>query len=189
MLLNTLAKAIGFENLFAGQALRLASRALVVVSALVVVPAATHADCLPSVPNGWQIPFYMSTHDVTTHAVEYATGTLIDSTHLLPLLSGDNFPQLFSDRFVACGPDCLVPTQPFDVGQADHVGLAITRTLAFPPKPSTISITLTLDTWGHTKYTFVGACDASTNLLYGSFTNNTMAVISFGTPVPTPPIQ
>jgi hypothetical protein len=39
MSLNKLSKAIGFERFFAGQALPLASRALVVVAALVVAPA------------------------------------------------------------------------------------------------------------------------------------------------------
>ena len=53
--------------------------------------------------------------------------------------------------------------------------------------PSIIGVTLTLDSWGHAQYSFAGVCDASTNLLYGSYGNNTMAVISFGAPYPVPP--
>ena len=187
MLINKVSKAICFKRLIAGHALPLACR-VVVMSALVVVPI-IHADCLPSVPAGWQVPVYMSTHNDATHAVGYADGTLVDSSpwFLRPsILYGDNFPQLFSVRFVPCaGGDCFA-SQPFDVNQADYVGLEITRTVPAVGHPSVISITLTLDSWGHTRYTFVGACDASTNLLYGSYGGNTMAVISFGTPVAPP---
>ena len=194
MSLNKLLKAISVERFFAGQAIPLASRALVVVAALVVAPA-IHADCLPSAQNGWHIPFYMSTHNDITHAVSYTKGYLVEYpnrlAYLPSLLYGDPFPQLFSDRVVPGGPSYGLSTgQPFDIGQADQIGVAITRSLQSVGGPSSISVTLTLDSWGHTKYTFAGACDASTNLLYGSYDNNTMVVISFGAPFPpSPPLQ
>jgi hypothetical protein len=190
MSINELSKAKGFERLITRRALTLASHSLVLVSALLAAPA-IQADCLPPVPSGWQIPFYMSTHNVTTHAVSYATGNLGDFSSLFvpSVLSGDNFVQVFSDRLASlpCGPEpCFGGSQPFDVGNPDYIGVSITRTPLRLGYGSTISVTLTLDTWGNTKYTFTGVCDAKTNLLYGSYDNNTMTVFSFGEPFNVP---
>jgi hypothetical protein len=188
MSINKLPKTIGFGRFFPRQAFTLASRTLAVMSALVAAPA-IHADCLPSVPSGWQIPVYVSTHNVSTHAVGYSTGNLTDTSSItLPsVLSGNGFPQLFSDRLgnLPCGPEpCFGTAQPFNVGQPDHLGVSITRTVPSLGHPSVISVTLTLDTWGNTKYNFAGVCDTTggTNLLYGFYDNNTMAVFSFGEP-------
>jgi hypothetical protein len=189
MSLNKLSKVIGLEKFFAGQTLPLAARALVVVSALLASPA-VNADCLPSVPNGWRIPFTMSTHNDATNEVTYSTGTLTDTgpTFVTPaILSGDGFPELFSDRYVPSCTNCFV-SQPFNVAQANRVGLSITRTIETLGHPSVIGITLTFDSLGDAKVTFAGACDATTSLLYGSYYNNTMAVISFGAPF-NPEIQ
>jgi|HubBroStandDraft_6_1064221.scaffolds.fasta_scaffold814992_1 hypothetical protein len=164
------------------------AKALLVISTFVIAPA-IHADCLPTVQPGGSVPFYLSTHNVATHAVGYSAGTLADSGTTFSVLSGNQFPQSFSDRFAPLNcTECFGPSWPgnqnFSIASLDHVGLSITRTLASFGHPSTISITLTFDTWGNTKTTFTGVCDATTNLLYGSYNSsgNTMAVISFGTP-------
>jgi hypothetical protein len=168
------------------------STSVLLVMSAFVAPA-LHADCLPSVSPNWSVPFYMSTHNVVTHAVGYATGELRDSGRTFSVLSGDQFPQSFSDRFVPssctwCFGPYFPTSQNFAIESLDHVGLSITRTLAAFGHPSTISVTLTLDTWGNTKYTFTGVCDATTNLLHGSYIDGgrpTMAVISFGPPIYT----
>jgi len=162
------------------------AKALLVVSAFVMAPA-MHADCLPTVPQGGSVPFYLSTHNVASHAVGYSAGTLADSGTVFSVLSGNQFSQSFSDRFAPLNcTECFGPSWPadqnFSVTSLDHVGVSITRTLAMFGHPSSISVTLTFDTWGNTKTTFTGVCDATTNLLYGSYDGNTMAVISFGTP-------
>jgi hypothetical protein len=184
MLLSKLSKAIGSEIFFAGQALSPAFRALVVASALAAAPA-MHADCLPSVPAGSQVPFSLSVHNSATRAVGYASGSLIGNSNNVFFVSGDNFSQLFSDRFAPCVPAGCLSNQPFDVNQADLIGLTIKRTIPTKGHQSNISVALTLDSWGHANITFVGVCDPSTNLLYGSFNGNGMAVISFGTPSST----
>src|SRR6267378_8468698 len=45
---------------------------------LTLAPMALHADCLPSVPNGWSVHFTMSSHGIN-HVVSYTTGTLTGS--------------------------------------------------------------------------------------------------------------
>jgi len=166
---------------------RLGKKFLPRALALAAIPAFTlapiKADCLPSAPNGWMIPFTMSTHQ-TNGVVSYTTGTLYSNFYFgIYSLSGDNFAQLFSDRFVPCGQYCF-PTQPFNENAADRVGVQISEN--FFIQPVTPNVTLTLDTWGHAKLSFQGHCDSSTNLLYGSVSNNTMVVISFGTPQAPP---
>jgi hypothetical protein len=184
MLTNTISNT--FRSSARGRALTLASRIL--MSALLAAPI--YADCLPSVPDGWHVPYYMSTHNVITNAVGYSTGSLVNSSATVPFISGDDFPQLFSDRVTTCSPEpSFLCSQPFNAYAADHVGVTITRPAVRGTLNTTISVTLTLDTWGNTKYTFPAVCDATTGLLYGSLNNNTMAVFSFGAPEPQSPAQ
>jgi hypothetical protein len=183
---NKFSKAIGFERFFAGQALPLASRAMLAVSALMVAPA-IHADCLPSVSAAaQQVSFTMSTHTDSTHVVGYGTGILtLSSTGSFSsiTLSGDNIPLLASNNLAACTVHGLSTCeQPFNVNQSISTGVAISRIdTGMFEQPPTISITLTQDS-GKSLYTFAGSCDASTHLLYGSYGDNTMVVISFGAP-------
>jgi len=189
MLINKLSKAVGFGTFFAGQAVSQVYRAIILMFALVVAPA-IHADCLPSVPAGWQVPVYISTHNAATHAVGYAIGSLTASEYFYwhpSVLSGNGFPQVFSDRWAPCndagslGCQKEIPeSQDFDVAQADQLGVSIRETVEVFGHPPVISVTLTLQTWGNATYTFAATCDSTTNLLYGSFDNNTMAVFSFG---------
>jgi hypothetical protein len=185
---NTFSNAI--RSFSTGRALTLASHML--ISALVLAPM-TYADCLPPVPDGWTLPFSMSTHDVVTNVVGYSKGTLVETSSTLPYLSSlsSNFPQLFSDRLAApCSPDGPPCTpQPFAANQPDYIQVIIARTAARVGYPAGINVSLILNSWGNAKYTFPAVCDPTTNLLYGSFNNNTMAVFSFGQPYNDPPTQ
>jgi hypothetical protein len=184
MLFRISSKAIHPHS--ASRALKAASRMF--ISVLLAVPM--FGDCLPSVPTGWQVPVYMSAHDVANHVVNYTTGNLVNTSATVPFLSGNRLPQLFSDRDVPCtSQPCSFIPQPFSASNPDNLGISITRAVTPGTLNTTISVTLTLESWGNAKYTFPAACDATTGLLYGSFSNNTMAVISFGTPTAPPPNQ
>ena len=87
-----------------------------------------------------------------------------------------------SSRFT-CPPLrlCNPPRQPFDINHADVLGVKI-ATIA-----SSIYVTLTLESWKNAQISFVGHCDTTTGLLYGSASwppniNNAMFLIQFGTP-------
>jgi hypothetical protein len=147
-----------------------------------VVPGA-RASCVPSAPTGWTVPFSISTMDKATAVASYTYGQLISSTSGANL-SG-NSTQLFSDRLVpfTCPPLrlCNPPRQPFDINHADVLGVKI-ATIA-----SSIYVTLTLESWKNAQISFVGHCDTTTGLLYGSASwppniNNAMFLIQFGTP-------
>jgi hypothetical protein len=121
----------------------------------------------------------MSAHN-TKGLFSYTTGLLRRNIGGLTYLSSDSSAVLYSDRRYG-----TYPFGPFDLSQADGIGVGISVVATIYSVP-TINITLTQNSWGGTKFTFVGRCDSSTNLLYGSFNSDTMAIISFGAPLWTP---
>ena|SRR2546426_8776190 len=146
---------------------------------LTLTPMALHADCLPSVPNGWSIPFTMSSHGIH-HVVSDTTGTFTSSFFFgTAYFTATKNRQLFSDRLANCGQWCF-PYQPFDYAKADSIGVQIAQN--FFMSPPSKSVTLTLNSWGGGRLSFDARCDPDTNLLYGSLNRDTMLVISFGTP-------
>ncbi len=150
---------------------------------LTLAPVALRADCLPSVPNGWYVPFTMSSHGIN-HVVSYTTGTLTSSFFFgTAYFTSTNNRQLFSDRFASCGYWCF-PYQPFDYSQSDSTGVQIAQNFFVSPPSKTV--TLTLNSWGGGRLSFDGRCDPDTNLLYGSLNRDTMLVMSFRTPYPPP---
>lgn len=168
---------------------------LLAAAFVMLLPTFLHAECIPSGPIGYVVPFSLVTSKNNQH-VSYATGSLAisDSSTLFEsstTLSATEIPQLFSDRFVPlnchAGELCGSPVQPFDINQADHLGVTITETTRSLPPGTTIQVTFTLESWGNGTQSFTGSCDASTGELYGTFDGNTFAVITFGTPQPPPP--
>jgi hypothetical protein len=154
-----------------------ALRMLAIIPVLASAPA-INADCLPSVPGGWEVPYTMTVHS-NRGLVGYTKGTLSTSYSWgTRSFQGYNAPQLFSDRFVPPPPGSF-GSQPFDVNQADHNDLRISESILIGPPA--INIVLTIHPWNAT-YTFQGSCDASTNLLYGNVNHDTFVVVSFGTP-------
>jgi hypothetical protein len=166
---------------------RVLAGATVILGTVVSGPAALHANCIPVAGAGDYVPFTMTTL-FTSGVASYANGTLFNSyTTKYYIISGTQQPQLFSDRFVPCGTDCF-STQPFDIGQADQLGveIATTRSTLSGPNPN-VTLTFTLESWGNGQFSLKGHCDAVTGLLYGSGswppnTDNAMVTIRFGTP-------
>jgi hypothetical protein len=93
--------------------------------------------------------------------------------------------QLFDVRMAKLYDQCLA-TQPFDINQADKLGLTLTKTtytgiLPPPgvPNPSYIA-TMILESWGGGRYTFQLTCDATTGILHGTVNGDTHVAIAVG---------
>lgn len=168
---------------------------LAVAAFLALPPTLLHADCIPSAPTGDTVPFALTTLK-NSQVASYATGTLAisDTGGGISLdrsttLSATHIPQLFSDRTYCPGGGLCLIQQPFDISAADQLGVSITETTAFilgKGLTTSISVTLTLESWGNAKISFSGKCNAA-GVLYGTYESNTSALIAFGTPVAAPP--
>ena len=80
---------------------------------LTLAPMALHADCLPSVANGWSVHFTMSSHGIN-HVVSYTTGTLTGSFFFgTAYLTNTNNPQFGQCRRILqafqCPTSCTPP--------------------------------------------------------------------------------
>jgi hypothetical protein len=157
----------------------LAARLLLGVLAL--APAGARASCVPSAKTNWTVPFSIAAMNKAIAVTSYTSGQLTASTSGATVIwsAGGNI-QLFSDRLAACPSGRLCTQQPFDLNQADKLGVEIAT------KASSIKVTLTLESWKNANFSFVGVCDTTTELLYGSASrpdkNNEMFLIQFGTP-------
>ncbi|MBV9267028.1 MAG: hypothetical protein JO061_12735 [Acidobacteriaceae bacterium] len=155
------------------------------------LPAMLRADCLPSAPNGYYVPYSLVTLKNYTSGnqfASYSTGTLQASSHsvgffeFVETLSSTRNQQLFSDRFDTKGCDGIICTyQPFAVDRADQLGVSISRTTLLG-HPGAINGTFTLESWGNATESFTGTCDATTGSLTGTLNGNTFVVVTFGTP-------
>jgi hypothetical protein len=162
------------------------------------VPTLLRADCVPTAPVGYTVPFSMvSLKNFSSGGSQYAsysTGNLTYTAHsrffLGTTLSSTSNQQLFSDRTfqINCSPFC--ENQPFNINNADQLGVSISDGgfLTFPAKPASISVTFTLQSWGNSQYTYTGSCDATSGELFLTSPQN-MYLITFGTPVPPVIIQ
>jgi hypothetical protein len=150
------------------------------------LPTLLRADCLPSGPTGDTVPFTLVMLK-NTRVASYTTGTLTISNSDIPYsvdhsttLSGTQEPQLFSDRtFCPSSGVCLTGEQPFDLSAADKLGVSITEatTLVLGSGIQTsISVTLTLESWGNSKTTFTATCN-NAGELYGTSESNTSALL------------
>lgn len=162
----------------------------VLMLSTIAVPGLLQADCLPSAPTNYTVPFSLVTlKNFSSGGNQYAswvqssltitnTKTLFFSS--ITLASSGN-QQLFSDRTTNCGE---FSCQPFDINQPDQLGVSISRSYSLNSSTNgVIYVTLTLQSWGNAKETFTGTCDATSGELY--YTSNTgMGVITFGTPQP-----
>ncbi|HTU46566.1 MAG TPA: hypothetical protein VMF91_15980 [Bryobacteraceae bacterium] len=164
--------------------------------ALMLLPAFLKADCVPSAPTDYTVPFKLVTmkNYTGTAYASYTTGslTISDYSGILDfgtLLSATHLPQLFSGRTAPFCPGssgvCL-NEQPFDIYQADQLGVSVNDSnyISLKGVTNTITVTLTLESWGNGTQSFTGTCDAKTGELYGTFNDDTFAVMSFGTPEP-----
>jgi len=173
---------------------RISSSVLALIG--MAIPPMLRADCLPSGPNGYIVPFSLVTLKNFNSGGEFASysnGTLTISSKSgqyfseVETLSGADYGQLFSDRYdyEKCeGLSCN--EQPFAVDQADRLGVSISRNTVLG-RVGPIEVTFTLESWGNNTESFVGSCDATTGSLTGTLNGNTNVLTSFGTPYnPTP---
>jgi hypothetical protein len=157
------------------------------------------AECLPSAPNGWTAPFTMVTlkNYATNQYASYVGGssTVSNTNNFFSYsetYSSSGNPQLFSDRTakVNCG-GLFCPSQPFDINQADQLGVSVTKSSSIIIVPGgsgspSYSATVTLQSWGNGRITFPLTCDATTGILYGAIGSDTHVAITTGTPVSPP---
>jgi hypothetical protein len=165
----------------------------IILSAL-GLPALVQADCVPSAPVGYTVPFklvslenYRSTSDPDA---TYVDGGLTVTAHSelfrgTTLSSADN-QRLFSDRTYCRdsgsgkGIHLCGLYQPFDADQAGTLSVSITDGESllpvFPPKGHELTVTL------HDKDSYSATCDSASEALYFS-DGSTMYVMTFGTPV------
>lgn len=154
-----------------------------------------NADCLPTAPSGYTVPFSMATQRNFASGDPYAsytTGSMTISQSnswffSSTTYSSTNNPQLFSDRTAAIDCSGFACAQPFDINQADQLGVSITRSSSLFIEPggnnTTITVTLTLQSWGNGTLSFPATCDATSGILYGTLGGNTHLAITLGTPV------
>jgi hypothetical protein len=158
-----------------------------------ITPGLLSAACIPSAPVGYTVPFTMVTlknfSSGGSEYVSYTTGRLTYTSHNyffsgITLASTGN-QQLFSDRTfqIHCSPFC--ENQPFNINNADLLGVSISdgSILTFPVKPATISVTFTLQSWGNGQGTATATCDATSGELYIT-SSAQMDLMTFGTPEP-----
>jgi len=157
-------------------------------------PTIWGATCIPAAPVNYTVPFSMvSLKTFSSGGSQYAgytTGSLTYTTHssffLGTTLSSTGNRQLFSDRTfdITCA-SLFCTIQPFNVNNADQLGVAISdgSALTFPIKPASISVTFTLESWGNSQSTNTATCDATSGELYITTPSN-MYLITFGTPQP-----
>ena len=158
-----------------------------------ITPNYLHADCVPTAPSGYSVPFIMTelkNYPSGKAFASYTTGQLFAKDYLLgtTVWSATKLPQLFSDRYgnVDCRSFCL--NQPFDINQADQLGVSISDGYNFLTGQKNILVTMTLESWGNGQASFSGTCDSTTGVLYGTIGGNTFVTIAFGTPQPPPPV-
>jgi hypothetical protein len=145
-------------------------KSLCLLTGLGMCTRLAHAiDCLPNAPTGWEAAFKMASltnnpANQFAQWVGYVGGNLTIShadswaAHSETFSSAGN-SQLFDVRMAKLCDQCFA-TQPFDIDQADKLGLTLTKTtytgiLPPPgvPNPSYIA-TMILESWGGGRYTF-----------------------------------
>jgi hypothetical protein len=167
----------------------------VMTLAALTLPLLAHADCVPTAPVGYSVPFRMVSLETFKGSTEapasYSDGEL---TYAAPsplfrgtVLGSTKNQQLFSNRTYCRGKflDCSLPEyiQPFDIDQAGQIGVSISDggfIDVFPPRGDEIIVTLN-------KTTYTGTCDATAGELYVADSDH-MYLITFGTPTPPVPI-
>ncbi len=145
------------------------------VSAITLASGASQAGCIPSKPNGWEMPVTMTT--LSAGGVTYFTATLYTS----PTAGqwGGTGAQLISTHTTCLG-NCV--TQPFAANSPEQFGMTVHN--------STLATTITLLSHGNVQVPFTAKCDTANNILYGfaSFfkLNDTVLIFDFGTPFKIP---
>ena len=178
------------------------SVSLVMIFGVTVPGLLSATECLTAAPNGYYAPFSMVTqrNEASGDAyASYTTGILwTSSTSTLfyhsETYSGTGLTQLFSDRTaqVDCPPPGVLgfcASQPFDIHQADKLGVSLTKStslLVGGGSASPYSGTLTLESWGNGKSTFPLTCDANTGILYGALGSDSHVAITIGTAISPP---
>jgi hypothetical protein len=156
------------------------------VAGLLAFAPSVAAECFPSIPSGYHVPFKMSTHG-KNHVVSYAEGNFYPQSGYL-IASPYHPKQFFNDR--AWAPGDPLYEQPFAHDYADYLGVKIEKKLGFyslngvPQARYVPYVTLRLWSWGGGELTFPVDCTLSSNLLQGSINNDTLVFISLGSPVP-----
>jgi hypothetical protein len=162
-----------------------------------MLPALSHADCIPSGASGDDVPFTLVTLK-NNQVAGYATGTMTLTETRPPAaisstttLAASAVPKLFSNRLTCTDSSkpCLDATQPFAVSEPDNINVTVTESTGIVlGKGLVTTIVVTVkDPHAGTNDSFTGTC-SNTNELYGTYESNTFAVLAFGTPVTPPPL-
>jgi hypothetical protein len=168
----------------------------VITLAALTLPVLGHADCVPTAPVGYSVPFHMvsleSFSGGSNPPASYSDGVLTYTAHSDFLFHGTtlastNNQRLFSNRTYCRGKflECDIPQyiQPFDIDQAGNIGVSISDGAfidVFPSRGDELVVTF------NGKNSYTGTCDATSGELYMADSDH-MYVIAFGTPTPPVP--
>ena len=163
--------------------------------AALTLPVLGHADCVPTAPVGYSVPFHMvsleSFRGSSGAPASYSDGQL---TYMAPseffrgtIVASTNNQQLFSNRTYCRGKflDCSLPEyiQPFDIDQPGKIGVSVSDGAfidVFPPRGDELVVSF------NGKDSYSGTCDSTSGELYVAESDH-MYVITFGTPTPPAP--
>jgi hypothetical protein len=117
------------------------------------------------------VGFKLTSNRADGRYVSYADGTLKgrrDDRNNLSLADNDDVKQLFSDRRYTgydvngCRNLTSIVLQPFPVTHSDRLGIEI---MPNPFDSATVTVTMTLRSWGNGRETFTGQC--RDNMIFG----------------------
>jgi len=143
------------------------------VSLMTLASGASQAGCVPSKPNGWEVPVTM----VTLGAGIASYYTAILYTSATPGQWGGSGNQLLSTHTTSLGS----LTQPFAANSAEQLQMTV--------KTGDI-VTITLLSHGNVKVNFTAKCNTPNSISYSPATflspNDTFLLFNFGTPFKIP---
>jgi len=167
----------------------------VITLAALTLPVLGHADCVPTAPVGYSVPFHMvsleSFSGSSNPSASYSDGQLTYMAHSElfrgTIVASTNSQQLFSNRTYCRGKflDCSLPQyiQPFDIDQAGKISVSVSDGAfidVFPPRGDELVVSF------DGKDSYSGTCNSTSGELYVADSDH-MYVITFGTPTPPPP--
>ena len=149
------------------------------------------ADCLPSASSGEQAFFTMVTLKNYASGNPYASyvAGLFDISSSSSVFGGaetfssSGSTELFSNRQANEGCHGLICAwQPFDINQANSVGVSVTKNWSIFINGGAVSYSGTLTGSVYGSKTFPLTCDATTGILYGNIDSHTHVAVTTNAP-------
>lgn len=158
-------------------------------------PSLVRADCVPTAPVGYTVPFTMVAQRTYASSGErgntgYGTGSMTYTEHLWTFdgttLASSGNELLFSQDKMPNNGCFLCTLQPFYLYDSEALALSVSDGHSFLATTSAVNVALSSPTLGN--LSGVATCDATSGELFFS-TSVGVNVISFGAPVPPVVLQ